>query len=215
LGKQINYWMDYENFILLAEKALELGCIIYRRRADEQGKIVYGNDISIVTANVSDYYFYFPQAGKIVIDIINGRECISTIHDSGQAIIEAGFSIIHQEKKKITRSRLWCSSGFYREDGEYINRSEDLTKVYNSLARYVKKLAPYTELVDVYISSRDKDYGKEVEYKHKEYVSRYCIDKMSEGYKLVASLWEVCGWLFCQILLEENKTIENWELKAL
>ena len=92
---------------------------------------------------------------------------------------------IHQEKKKITRSRLWCSSGFYREDGEYINRSEDLTKVYNSLARYVKKLAPYTELVDVYISSRDKDYGKEVEYKHKEYVSRYCIDKMSEGYKLV------------------------------
>lgn len=188
MGKQINYWMDYENFVLLAEKALELGCIIYQRKADEQGKIVYGKDISIVTANVRDYYFYFPEAGKIMINIINGRECISTIGESGQAIIEAGFSIVHQDKKKITRSRLWCSSGFYGEDGVYISRPDILTKVYNSLARYVKKLAPYTELLDVYISSRDEDYGKEVEYKHKEYVSQYCLDKMSEGYKLVASL---------------------------
>lgn len=108
--------------------------------------------------------------------------------ESSQAIIEAGFSSIHQEKKKITRSRLWCSSGFYGEDGEYINRPESLTKVYNSLARYAKKLAPYIELVDVYISSRDENYGEEVKYKHKEYVSQYFIDKMSEGYELVASL---------------------------
>ena len=188
MGKQINYWMDYENFKLLAEKALELGFIIYRRRADEQGKIVYGNDISIVTASVKDYYFYFPKAGNIIINTINGRECVRTIGESSQAIIEAGFSSIHQEKKKITRSRLWCSSGFYREDGEYINRPESLTKGYNSLARYAKKLAPYIELVDVYISSRDENYGEEVKYKHKEYVSQYFIDKMSEGYELVASL---------------------------
>lgn len=188
MGKQINYWMDYESFRSLAEKALELGCIIYRQSSDEQGKLVGRNDISIVTAEVRDYYFYFPKAGKIIIDVINGRECIKTICESGQAIIEADFSIIHPEKKKITRSRLWCSSGFYKEDGEYINRPEALTKVYNSLARYVKKLAPYTELVDTYISSRDDTYDKEVEYKHKEYVSQYCIDKMSEGYKLVASL---------------------------
>jgi len=43
-------------------------------------------------------------------------------------------------------------------------------------------------LVDVYISSRDENYGEEVKYKHKEYVSQYFIDKMSEGYELVASL---------------------------
>ncbi len=36
MGKQINYWMDYDNFILLAKKALELGCVICRRHTDEE-----------------------------------------------------------------------------------------------------------------------------------------------------------------------------------
>ena len=40
MGKQINYWMDYDNFVLLAKKALELGCVINRIRADENGSIL-------------------------------------------------------------------------------------------------------------------------------------------------------------------------------
>ena len=32
MGKQINYYMEYESFLLVAEKALELGCEIIRDR---------------------------------------------------------------------------------------------------------------------------------------------------------------------------------------
>ncbi len=188
MGKQINYWMDYENFTLLAGKALELGCVIYRNKADESGKIVFGKDISVVIPDVRNYIFYFPEDGEITIESINGRESIQRLGDGELALIEAGFSLLDQKKKKITRNRLWCSTGVYHTDGEFIARPEHLTKVYNTLMRFVKKLAPYTELTDVYVSVRDEDYGTEVEYKHKEYVSQLCIDKMSEGYKLVASL---------------------------
>ena len=188
MGKQINYWMDYDNFVLLAKKALELGCVIYRGRTDENGKIIFGKDSSIVIPDENNYWFYFPNAGNISIETINGSEYIRRIGDGEQALIEAGFSRISAEKKKITRGRIWCSTGFYNEDGIFINRPEELTKAYNTLARYVKKLAPYTELTGVYISRREEDYGKEVEYKHKEYVSQFCKEKMAEGYKLVASL---------------------------
>ncbi len=189
MGKQINYWMDYDNFVLLAKKALELGCVIYRREhADENGKIVFGEDISIVIPDEHEYWFYFPNAGGISVETINGREYIHRADGGEQALIEAGFSYISAEKKKITRSRIWCSTGFYNEDGIFIYRPEQLTKAYNALAGYVKKIAPYTELTDVYISRREEDYGKEVEYKHKEYVSQFCKGKMTEGYKLVMSL---------------------------
>ena len=35
MGKQLNYWMDYDSFVLVAKKALELGVVIYRRKTDE------------------------------------------------------------------------------------------------------------------------------------------------------------------------------------
>ncbi len=184
MGKQINYWMDYENFILLAEKALELGCVIYRIRADKNGKIIFGKDIRVVIPEEWNYIFYFPEAGEIKIEILDGTEYIKRFADGGQALIEAGFSLINQKQKKITRNRLWCSTGYYNSDDEFIARPEQLTKVYNTLARFVKKLAPYTELTDIYVSRRDEDYGQKIEYKHKEYVSQFCIDKMAEGYKL-------------------------------
>ena len=45
------------------------------------------------------------------------------------------------EKKRITRGRLFCISDYYNDDGELIKRPDCVTKVYNALARYVKKLA--------------------------------------------------------------------------
>lgn len=188
MGKQINYWMEYETFLLLAQKALELGCVIYRSKADSNGKIVFGKDISVIIPEEYDYYFYFPEDGKISIEMRNGKEYVNRIGDAQQAIIEAGYSRICPNKKKITQNRLWCSTGFYAENDVFISRTEHLTKVYNSLARYVKKLAPYTELTDVYISRKDENYGEEVEYTHKEYVSPFCMEKKKEGYKLVATL---------------------------
>ena len=34
MGKQINYWMDYDNFLLLAQKAIDLGCTIVKEDFD-------------------------------------------------------------------------------------------------------------------------------------------------------------------------------------
>lgn len=83
------------------------------------------------------------------------------------------------------RARIYCITGYYNEDGEYIPRPECLTKVYNALARYVKKLAPCTEFTDTRISMRDENYGEKVEYKHKEYVTKACLELVErEGYRL-------------------------------
>ncbi len=97
--------------------------------------------------------------------------------------------MVYEEMKKITRSRLFAISGYYDESGEYIPRPECLTKVYNRLARTVKKVAPYTELTDYIISTRDSSYLQEKEWRHKEYVSpAYLALRTSLKYELVSSL---------------------------
>lgn len=37
-GKQISYWMDYDNFLSLSQKALDLGCTIVKEYLD-QGRV--------------------------------------------------------------------------------------------------------------------------------------------------------------------------------
>lgn len=64
-------------------------------------------------------------------------------------------------------------------------RPECLTKVYHSLARYVRKIAPYTEITDIRISKDLENYGKEYEFRHKVYITKTCLDMVNnEGYKL-------------------------------
>ena len=178
--------MDYENFVLLAQKAIELGFVIYRNKPDENGKVIYGTNTDIVTKDERQYYFYLPAAGEIEILVCNGIEKVNCGIEYGNVIIEAGYSYVNENcnPKKITRGRVYCSSGYYDKDGEFVNRPEILTKAYNSLARYVKKLAPYTELHDLMVSSREENYGQTVEYIHKEYVTAWCLQKREVGYKL-------------------------------
>lgn len=160
MGKQINYWMDYDNFLLVAQKAVDLGCYIIKEDA-QTGKVIKSKDIEIIKEDRKDYYFYLAEAGY------------SYITNSGK-------------KKTISRARLYCISGYYDESGEYIERPECLTKVYHALARFVKKVAPYTELTDVLISNRDENYGEKYEYKHKEYVTEKCLKmRNEEGYRLL------------------------------
>ena len=199
MGKQINYWMDYDNFLLLAQKAIDLGCTIVKEDF-VSGKVIESNDIGIVAsfceklAN-NHYYFHLPEAGDIKTHMVNGKERLeSKVLANGNVLIEAAYSFIVNEptgvcgnrrKKEIRRARIYCKTGYYDENGEWIPRPECLTKVYNSLARYVKKIAPYTEIVDVRTSMRDEDYGEEYEYRHKEYITKTCLDmRNNEGYRL-------------------------------
>lgn len=85
--------------------------------------------------------------------------------------------------KTITRARLFVTTGYYKDD-VFIPRPDCLTKVYNRLVRVVKRIAPYTELTDTYISTREPDALQEVEWKHKEYVTPACLELRQQQYKL-------------------------------
>ena len=198
MGKQINYWMDYDNFLLLAQKALDLGCRIIREDLDA-GKVTESGDIGIVVPYGKhkriNYYFHLPEAGDVKIKIYNGMERLDHgFSATGNAVIEADYSFVLREqagvcgmrgRREIMRARIYCITGYYGEDGEYIPRPECLTKVYNALARYVKKLAPCTEFTDTRISMREENYGEKVEYKYKEYVTKACLEMVErEGDRL-------------------------------
>lgn len=199
MGKQINYWMDYDSFVLLAQKAVELGCTIVKEGL-EPGTVEESKNLSIVTPYgehyCTRYYFHCLEAGDIKINRLeNGKEHLDCSYTAtGNAVIEADYSFMINEptgvagtkrKKMIRKARLYCITGYYDEKGAYIPRPKCLTKVYNALARYVKKLAPATELTSTWTSTRDENYGKEIAYKHKEYITKACLELVEkEGYQL-------------------------------
>lgn len=151
------------------------------------------NDIN-PSLSGTGYYFHLPEAGAIKVLSVNGKERLDYGYTAtGNALIEAGYSFIinesagitgAQRKKEIRRARIYCISGYYDEN-EYIPRPECLTKVFHSLVKCVKKIAPYTEFTDILISMKDENYGKEYEYRYKQYLTKTCLDLMNnEGYKM-------------------------------
>ena len=184
MGKQINYWLGYEDFLKIAQAALECGCVIIKNAS---GTRMYGQDLDIVTEHEHHYWFYVPEARGLSGEMpsFNGQE-IRTYSPAGNTVIEAGFSFKDDKSKTIARSRLFVISGYYDEQGEYISRAECVTKIYNKLARIVKKVAPLTELTDTYISTKDATYLQVYEWKHKEYITpEYLHLKESGNYKLI------------------------------
>lgn len=198
MGKQLNYYMDYDNFLLVAQKAVDLGCTIVKEDLNS-GKVTESKDVSIVTPYGricrTSYYFHLLDAGKVTVNVVNGKERLDRgFTVSSNTIIEAGYSFMVNEatgpcgtrqKKEIRRARIYCITGYYNENEEYMPRPECLTKVYHSLARYVRKIAPYTEITDIRISKDLENYGKEYEFRHKVYITKTCLDMVNdEGYKL-------------------------------
>ena len=64
MGKQINYWLGYEDFLQIAETALDCSCVIIRYAAGRE--LVYGRTSDIVTADWYRYFFYIPEAGALM-----------------------------------------------------------------------------------------------------------------------------------------------------
>ena len=69
MGKQINYYMGFKDFIKVAQFALDLGCVICR---EENKKIICSDQINIVTPSVKRYFFYLPEAGDLRVRTENG-----------------------------------------------------------------------------------------------------------------------------------------------
>lgn len=180
MGKQINYWLEYEGFLKIAETALKKGCIILK---EQNGKVFFGNDISIITPDCFCYYFHFPPAGEVKTLIYDsGRELVDSGYTpSGNTVIEAGFSRISNVDKTIIRARLFIISGYYDENGEWIPRSDGITKLYSSLERVAKKLAPP---IVSYVENTNP-YAKKNIYKYVDYISPFCAQLAeTENYQL-------------------------------
>lgn len=185
MGKQINYWLEIDGFKPLAQKALELGCEIVREDLSkyDRTRVTVSRDLDIITdENGAWYFFHLPEAGKIEIKEFDcGERLNHNFNECMNSIIEAGYSRVITEEKHIRRARLYLSTGYYDKNEVFIYRPDCIVKVYNSLARYVKKLAPYTEITRSYIDRN----GAKAEYKIKEYISPYCLGLFeNEGYDL-------------------------------
>ena len=181
MGKQINYYMGFKDFIKVAQFALDLGCVICR---EENKKIICSDQINIVTPSVKRYFFYLPEAGDLRVRTENGREEIGGYNASGNVLIEAGFSYAKHDRKTITRGRLFSISGYYDESGNWMERPECVKKAYDKIARKVKKTVPFTEITEI-ITDYSADDHRQTEWKHKEYISPELLElKMREGYKL-------------------------------
>lgn len=177
MGKQINYYMEYSAFLKIAQAALNSGCVIVRNFDNE---IICSADISVVIPACNNYFFHLPEAGEIAYKTYaNGRTDVDhSYSSSGNSLIEAGFSRINDADKKIYRNRLFCISGYFNEEKEWIARPDCITKLYNKLVRVAKKEAPYTEL------NRTRAFDGQ-EYTTKEYISSNCLELVSnQGYNL-------------------------------
>ena len=116
MGKQINYWLNREEFLHIAQTALDCGCVIIK---PGPGKTEYGQTLDIITEDSRRYYFYLPEAGSLMAQKVpfpDGQ--MIGYNAAGNTVIEAGFSFIHDSEKEITRSRLFVISGYYDEAGE-------------------------------------------------------------------------------------------------
>lgn len=75
MGKQINYWLGYEDFLKIAQVALDCGCIIIKKGSE---KLLYGKTLPFNDNNIQSY---------------------SPI---GSTVIKGGFSFRNDKSKTIT-----------------------------------------------------------------------------------------------------------------
>ena len=99
MGKQINYYMDYESFLKLAERALSEGCMILKNDYTEEPQQPQ-NNISVVTEDWMRYYFYLPELAELKYKRSkDGQYYIDNgANELTLALIEAGFSKNMREK---------------------------------------------------------------------------------------------------------------------
>ena len=176
MGKQISFYIEYELTVMLAEKALEYGCKIIKNDA-VNGSVIESNTTDIISKKFDVYYFHVPEAGKYSVKKSCDRETIDDgYNESGITLIEFMPTVFRNGKKELQRGRLFCISDYYDEEGQVIKRPDCVTKVYNVLSRYVKKIAPYTE-VEHYVFNPMYS-GKK--FTTKKYISKECLSLVEE-----------------------------------
>lgn len=168
MGRQINYYMDLESYELLVQKAFKLG---FKVIVEDKGDIKIYDSIENIEFKQNGMYFYLEEAGELVF--YKDRY----LDKNKSPLVEAGFSWIYESQKEISRARLWVSTGYWNENKEFIHRNQLLDKKFSSLVRYVKKLAPYTEIEIKSINPRS-NYEK---YTSKEYITPFFLEMIKSS----------------------------------
>ena len=141
--------------VTAAQKAVDLGFTVVKEDLTS-GRVIESKDNRIISPygkyNHPSFYFHIPEAGDIRILTGIGKECL-----------DYGYTATG-------------NSGYHDENEKDIPRPDCLTKVHNSLVKYVKKAAPYTVFVEIFISTKDENHGKAFEYRHKEYITKTCLN---------------------------------------
>lgn len=190
MGKQINYYMEYASFLKLAQIALEEGCLILKNIHTECRQEP-ARELSAITPETYNYLFLLPGTAEpeYGVDIFGKYYVEYNFNRASLGTIEAGFSQKRERGPKgTTRERLYVSTGYYEENGVWVPRPEETTRVYEKLARTVRKLAPYTSL-EIHDAAYDKS-GEPIPVTRrvKEYVSPQCMEWRAQGYELYSLL---------------------------
>ena len=135
MGKQLNYHMSYDSFLIVAQAALEEGCLIVRNERTKD-MVVPCDNLSAVTPDCGKYWFYLPELADLVFtQDRNGHYYPAySFNALGLAMIEAGFSRVPAEQ-----ARIYVMTGFYDQHGHWVPRTDRITKVYQKLARIIRK----------------------------------------------------------------------------
>lgn len=186
MGKPINYWLEFEGFVELSKKAVGLGCEIMKAELSEEDTtiITVSREFDILTDDENvRYFFHLPEAGKIELTLgDNGTHINNPFEKCNNSIMEVGFSRIMKPEKRIRRAQLFLPDGIKDQNNVYVKRPECIEKMYRSIARQLKKLAPYTEITRYKIFS---DGSAPEPFRVKEYASPYCFEMYkNEGYSL-------------------------------
>lgn len=186
MGKQINYYMDYESFLKVAQVALNEGCMILSSKHTSEKQLPCA-DLSIITKDHLNYYFYLPELGELnyAKDNLGNYYVNFGYNDSALSMIEAGFSkkVENAKEKSIAKNRLYVMTGYYR-NAEWIARPDRLEKVYKKLVREAKKVAPKTGIEYDAVDLEDNRYGNPYKGIFHEYISAECVKWYEEGYEI-------------------------------
>lgn len=161
MGKQANFYMEREVFIVIAKAALKHGCIIVKQDGEA---MTMSRSISIITDDCSEYYFHLPEAGQIDTELPLG--CYNA---NANTVIEASYTT--KDGNKLHRGRLYIANGYTNDDGEFIERPECLAKVFRALVYRMKHLTDFINVPAGMIADRLNNYSDTSDRTRKVYMT--------------------------------------------
>lgn len=140
MGKQITYYIDHSEFLILAQAALDAGCSILRKENTPE-PAVPTRDLSAIDPSHPQWIFVLPGAPELEFGRdIAGNYFLRREGPIETMLIETGFSVLNN-KGVWRESHLWIPTTALL-DHALVPRPEASTRIYDKLARVVRKLAP-------------------------------------------------------------------------